>query len=53
MSKKNKRKKRKRKIKKRNHLALLASMKSGSGLHKDQKKEADKKKCREEIKDEE
>tara|TARA_B100000085_G_C18396041_1_gene452473 strand:- start:261 stop:440 length:180 start_codon:yes stop_codon:yes gene_type:complete len=53
MSKKNKIKikvKIDKKIKVRNELARLAHFKSGAGLHKDKKKEANKKVCRKKIK---
>ena len=53
MSKKNKVKikiKIDKRVKTRNELARLAHFKSGAGLHKDKKKEANKKTCRKKIK---
>lgn len=39
-------KKKRKKVKKRNHLAVIAKIRTGAGTHPDQKKEANKKKCR-------
>lgn len=39
----------KKRVKPRNHLAVIARLRSGAGLHKDKKKEASKKKCRQPV----
>ena len=39
-----------KKVKTRNELARIVHFKSGAGIHKDKKKEANKKVCRKKIK---
>ncbi len=49
MSRKKRKKRARKRLKRRNPLALIVSMKKGSGTHLDLKKEDDKNKCRQPV----